>query len=117
MFLQANVSLSKLPKIIKGEKVVTKVGRGWFYRFINRHPNLTQRKSELISESGFQVTQSDLKAYHEYVRLKFEEDGEEDILDDDGSRSWTLDEIGFCMNCKASKYIYYKSIPVKYKNL
>jgi hypothetical protein len=109
-FVQVNQSLQKCPRIVKGKNVISKVGRGWFERFINRHPELTIRSCAMISEAGFQVQESDLKSYHDHVRLKFEEDGDSDILfNDDGSRMWTLDEIGFCLNSKTSKiYSNYK---------
>lgn len=83
---------------------MTSVGRGWLDSFMKRHPELTLRKCELISEKGFQVKEATLKECHEYVRQKFEELNCTDILDGtNGFRMYTLDEISFCLYCKESK--------------
>lgn len=86
-----------------GVKFVDAVDRGWFGRFMRRHPILTIRKCELISESAFEVTEQSLEKWHEYMRKKFDEMGCADILTD-GKRCINVDEMGFLPNCKEGKF-------------
>lgn len=74
-----------------------KPGKKWFRGFLKRHPIITQKKSEYLSDSRAHVTEKSIRKWFEKVRKLVGEAGVE-ILNNHPERVFNVDETAFFLN-------------------
>jgi hypothetical protein len=75
------------------------VGRGWFEGFIKRHPDLSKRKAQNISNARNQVTDEDVVNFFKKIKEAVE------LVESNPARIFNMDETGFAPKRHANNVI------------
>lgn len=103
--LAAAKIVKSLPNPERERKFVHEIpSHNWLKRFLDRFPELTQRKPEKLSKGSSTVGAEDLVAYIYYLKSYFEEKGLSHVLDDP-RRVLGGDEARFEFNPEAKKVV------------
>lgn len=72
-------------------------GKKWLRLFLQRHPDITLRTPEHLSNGQASVTESDIRTHLEKIETRLRNEGASDVLDDP-SRIFNTDESGVALN-------------------
>ena len=71
--------------------------KGWYYKFLERHPTVSLKKAEYLSASRAKVTEGRIRRWFEEVHEILEEEGFLEVLQDP-SRLFNCDETAVWLN-------------------
>lgn len=96
--LQILRTAEEVSKLSSGSNFLkSKPTTGWFQKFQQRHPEISDRKPEPLGKASASITAEGLKNYFDLVKTQLEEAGHHDLLSKPQSW-WNVDETGFEMN-------------------
>lgn len=88
---------------------------GWLQRFLERHPNISQRTPESLGKASSGLTIDRLKRYFDYLHNQFEEKGMLQLhLMDQPESWWNEDKTNFQLNPVPKKVYAEKGSKVVY---
>lgn len=77
---------------------------GWFKKFMRRHPTITSRTPQLVTQSSARVTEEDIRRFHKTFSDWLEEEGFSHLANDP-TRWLNADETGFDLNPKPKRML------------
>lgn len=105
--------LDSVQKIITEKKLDScpfkdnRPGKKWFYAFLKRHPEISERTAQNLTKARDNVTEEDLKKWFESIRRYLEEQGLLDVLNDP-NRIFNTDESAFYLQPNTGKVLVRK---------